>query len=67
MLSISWIDIQNPIRALVEDDDEDDSKLDAFLDDDELQEHNEKEKKTSLKSSKMNWMPTVVKLSSSTI
>jgi hypothetical protein len=31
--------------ALVEDDDEDDSKLDAFLDDDELQEHNEKEKK----------------------
>ena len=29
------------MRALVEDDAEDESKLDAFLDDDELQEHNE--------------------------
>lgn len=28
------------MRALVEDDDEDQSKLDTFLDDDELQEHN---------------------------
>ena len=37
-------DINNPMRALLEDDDEDDYKLNAFLDDDELQEENEKEK-----------------------
>jgi hypothetical protein len=37
-------DIINPYRALREDDDDDDYKLNAFLDDDELQEENEKEK-----------------------
>ena len=37
-------DINNPMRALLEDDDDDDYKLNAFLDDDELQEENEKEK-----------------------
>ena len=36
-------DIQNPYRALLVDDD-DDYKLNAFLDDDELLEENEKEK-----------------------
>ena len=37
-------DINNPMLALLEDDDDDDYKLNAFLDDDELQEENEKEK-----------------------
>ena len=37
-------DINNPYRALLVDDDEDEYKLNAFLDDDELQEENEKEK-----------------------
>jgi hypothetical protein len=37
-------DINNPMRALLEDDDDDDYKLNTFLDDDELQEENEKEK-----------------------
>ena len=36
--------INNPYRALLVDDDEDEYKLNAFLDDDELQEENEKEK-----------------------
>ena len=37
-------EITNPMRALLEDDDEDEFKLDAFLDDEELQEENDKEK-----------------------
>ena len=38
-------DINNPMRALlVDDDDDEEYKLNAFLDDDELQEENEKEK-----------------------
>ena len=38
-------DIQNPMRALLEDDDDDDDyKLNAFLDDEELLEVNEKDK-----------------------
>ncbi|CAC5399971.1 unnamed protein product [Mytilus coruscus] len=37
-------DIQNPMRSLLEDDFEDVYKLDAFLDDEELQDHVEKEK-----------------------
>ncbi|CAG2221819.1 unnamed protein product [Mytilus edulis] len=38
-------DIENPYRALLEDDDEEGYKLDAFLYDEELQEKNEKKKK----------------------
>ncbi|XP_071137847.1 uncharacterized protein [Mytilus edulis] len=38
-------DIENPYRALLEDDDEEGYKLDAFLYDEELQEENEKQKK----------------------
>ncbi|CAG2220677.1 unnamed protein product [Mytilus edulis] len=37
-------DIDNPFRALLEDDDEDEFKLDSFLDDEELLEENEREK-----------------------
>jgi hypothetical protein len=37
-------DINNPMRALLEDDDDDYYKLNAFRDDDELQDENEKEK-----------------------
>ena len=37
-------DINNPMRALLEDDDDDDYKLNAFLEDNELQEETEKEK-----------------------
>jgi hypothetical protein len=37
-------DINNPMRALLEDDDDDDYKLNTFLDDDKLQEENEMEK-----------------------
>lgn len=37
-------DINNPYRALLEDDDDDDYKLNVFLDYDELLEENEKEK-----------------------
>jgi len=36
-------DIQNPYRALLVDDDDDNYILNAFLDDDELLEENEKE------------------------
>jgi hypothetical protein len=37
-------DINNPMRALLVDDDDEEYKLNAVLDDDELQEENEKEK-----------------------
>jgi hypothetical protein len=37
-------DINNPMLALLEDDDDEGYKLNAFLDEDELQEENEKEK-----------------------
>lgn len=37
-------DIANPMRALLEDDDDDENKLNAFLNDEELLDVNEKEK-----------------------
>ena len=49
-------DINNPYRALLEDEDDDDYKLSAFLDDDELQDVTKRRTKRLLSRNHRSWI-----------